>query len=449
MHRTLRTAAALLALTLLAGACGGDDDDDAAAPTTTAGATTTAVPSTTAATGAPFEVDRFDTTVVDTTRATPPSGDFPGAPERTVDLQVTFPVDAEGPLPLIVFSHGLGGSPEYLQPVTDAWAAAGFVVATPWFPLSRTDAPGGPDAGDVQNQTGDVSFVIDEVLREAENAYSPLSGLVDGERIGTAGHSNGAITTIGVTMHTCCRDDRIDAAIAMAGTASPFDGGEYDWTSGLPFLVVHGTEDALVNYGNAPDIYNRLVGPKGLLTIEDGDHGSWFVDGGLGHAGVVVATTDFWLAHLTGDEDAVARLRSGETGEDAVTLVYEADAGAPTTVPTTTIAVDRQVSADTTTGLTGGQVVTVTWSGFIPGGTINVVQCSAGGTGGGGFCDLTIGHILQPNPTGAGSIGLEIVVGPVGEGTCGPGVTDCVIVVNDSGLNDEGSTIYLPIEFAG
>jgi dienelactone hydrolase len=388
---------------------------------------------------APYGIDRFDTTVVDT----------PRVPARTIDLQVTFPVEGDGPFPLIVFGHGLGGSPAYLEALTEAWAAQGFVVAAPFFPFSRGDAPGGPDASDVQNQTGDVSFVIDAVILEAENAYSPLVGLVDGERIGVAGHSNGAITTIGVTMHTCCRDDRIDAAIEMAGTANPFDGGEYDWTSGLPFLVVHGTEDALVSYANAPDIYNRLVGPKGLLTIEGGDHGSWFDEDGEGHAGVVAATTDFWLAHLTGDEDARARLNAGETGEDGVTLVYEAEAGAPTTVPTATIAVDRQVSADTTSGLTDGQVVTVTWSGFIPGGTINVVQCSAGGTGGAGFCDLTIGHILQANPTGAGSIGLEIIVGAVGEGTCGPGVTDCVIIVNDSGLTEPDATILLPLEFAG
>ncbi len=449
MHRNLRTAAAVLALALLAAACGDDDDGGEAAPTTTSVPSTTVAAATTSTTGAPYELDRLDTTLVDPSRETPPSGDAPGAPERTIDLQVTFPADAEGPFPLLVFSHGLGGSPEYLEPVTNAWAAAGFVVAAPFFPLSRGDAPGGPDAGDVQNQTGDVAFVIDEVLALAADASSPLSGLVDGEHIGTAGHSNGAITTIGVTMHTCCRDDRIDAAIALAGTGSPFDGGEYDWASGLPFLVVHGTEDALVSYANAPDIYNRLLGPKGLLTIEGGDHGSWFDEDGDGHAGVVAATTDFWLAHLTGDEDALARLRAGRTGEDGVTLVYEAEAGAPTTVPTTTVAVDRQVEADTTSGLTDGQVVTVTWSGFIPGGTINVVQCSGGGTGGAGFCDLTVGHILQANPTGAGSIGLEIIVGPVGEGTCGPGVTDCVIVVNDSGLNEEGASIYLPLEFAG
>jgi dienelactone hydrolase len=443
VHRALRTAAAFLALALVGGACG--DDDEGASPSTTAAAPTTTAGSATA----PFALDRLDLTVVDTTRATPSSGEFPGAPERTIDLQVTFPVGAEAPLPLLVFSHGLGGSPEYLRPITEAWAAAGFVVAAPFFPLSRTDAPGGPDAGDVQNQTGDVGFVIDSVLAEADDDASPLAGLVDGDRIGAAGHSNGAITTLGATLHTCCRDDRIDAAIAMAGTANPFDGGSYDWTSGLPYLVVHGTEDALVSYANAPDIYNRLVGPKGLLTIEGGDHGSWFAEDGDGHAGVVSATTDFWLAQLTGDEEALARLQAGTTGEDGVALVYEAESGAPTTVPTTTIAVDRQVNADTTSGLTDGQVVTVTWSGFLPGGTINVVQCSAGGTGGAGFCDLTIGRILQPNPTGAGSIELEIIVGPVGEGSCGPGVTDCVIIVNDSGLTEPDATIHLPLEFAG
>ncbi|MCU0275232.1 MAG: hypothetical protein MUE34_18565, partial [Acidimicrobiales bacterium] len=121
MHRTLRTAAALLALALFAAACG---DDESSAPTTTAEVTTTTAPD--VAVTAPYGIDRFDTTVVDTSRV----------PARTIDLQVTFPVEGDGPFPLIVFGHGLGGSPAYLEALTEAWAAQGFVVAAPFFPFS-------------------------------------------------------------------------------------------------------------------------------------------------------------------------------------------------------------------------------------------------------------------------------------------------------------------------
>ncbi len=43
---------------------------------------------------------------------------------------------------------------------------------------------------------------------------------------------------------------------------------------------------------------------------------------------------------------------------------------------------------------------------------------------------------------------LEILVGAVGEGTCGPESTECVIAVNDSALTTEGATVYLPLTFA-
>ncbi len=80
---------------------------------------------------------------------------------------------------------------------------------------------------------------------------------------------------------------------------------------------------------------------------------------------------------------------------------------------------DRDVSVEPSTDLVDGQSVTVTWSGFLARRQHQRVQCSDADEGA-GFCDLTNGQILVPNPTGAGMIDLEIVVGPVGEGTCGP-----------------------------
>ena len=93
--------------------------------------------------------------------------------------------------------------------------------------------------------------------------------------------------------------------------------------------------------------------------------------------------------------------------------------------------------------------MTVSWSGYTPGKVVNVVQCSGGATGGNDLCDLTKGKILQPDPTGEGSLPLEIIVGSVGTGTCDATTTDCVIVVNDGGLQDPDATIRIPISLAG
>ena len=64
--------------------------------------------------------------------------------------------------------------------------------------------PGGPDAGDVVNQPKDMSYVIGAVLSDSLSPSGALSGLVDPKEIGAAGHSNGAVTTLGLVANTCC-----------------------------------------------------------------------------------------------------------------------------------------------------------------------------------------------------------------------------------------------------
>ena len=59
-------------------------------------------------------------TFVDTSRSTPPWNGMPAKPSRTLVTTVWYPARAsgsaagsgDGPYPLIVFAHGLGGSPQ-------------------------------------------------------------------------------------------------------------------------------------------------------------------------------------------------------------------------------------------------------------------------------------------------------------------------------------------------
>ena len=466
MTRGLRAVAAVVMCTLVLGACADDDGGGDAAPVDTTGVPgegTEATTTTAAPTAAAFGVGVWGETFTDTSRSTPPSGDQPGTDERVLDTLVFYPTAGDptdgavpdlepatedGPFPLIIFSHGLGGTPEFSQPVIERWVSAGFVVVAPRFPLSRADHPGGPDAGDVQNQTGDVGFLIDALIQASADPDSPVAGLIDGERVGASGHSNGAITTIGVTLHTCCVDDRIDAAVAFAGTDSPFAGGEYDWSVAPPFLIVHGTLDEQVSYSSGVALYNNLAGPKGLLTLDGGDHVAMFDPDAMWLEEVAAATTDFFLAYLADDAAALRRLQAPGTESGYPSLRFDNGAGKVDLVATTTVpGLDREVSVEPATGLVDGQSITVTWSGFSSDGSINVLQCSVADEGA-GFCDLTTGRVLVPNPTGEGTLDLEIVVGPVGEGTCGPSITECVIAVNDSGLADPDATIYVPLQFA-
>jgi dienelactone hydrolase len=451
---------------VLAAACSDDGGDDPAvtgtsAPTETTGTTSAPRSSDIDTTHA---VGVTELTFVDDTRETPRSGSVAGHSGRTLETTIFYPAEGndadasavtgaapardDGPYPLVVFSHGLGASPELYADILSRWASAGFVVAAPTFPLSNSGAPAGPDAGDVQNQPGDVSFVITQVIERSDSGDRVLAGMVDGERVGVGGHSNGGITTLGVVANSCCRDDRIDAAIVMAGTPSPYGGGDYDFTDTPPLLVVHGTEDALIAYEEGVSVALDARAPKGMLTIEGGDHGGWIRAQDPAFEAFRRASTDFLAAYLLDDARALDRLPS-DGDPPRATLRFAPDDATTLEIPTTApVATDRRATVTPDSGLRNGQLVTVSWSGFTPGKVVNIVQCAGGGESGSGECDLTKGKILHPDPTGSGSLELEIIVGPVGSGACGPAEPPCVVVVNDAGLQDPDATIRLPISFA-
>lgn len=439
-----------LALILFAAGCGDSDDEAAPPSTTTSSQAADPAPTTSAAPDdrpAATEVEVHERTLVDTSRVTPRSGDEPEQAERTLVTRIHHRSEG-GPYPLIVFSHGLGASPDSYDDLASAWASAGFVVAVPAFPLSNRDAPAGPDGSDVANQPGDVSFVIDELIAAAEDDGDPLSGLVDGERLGAAGHSNGGITTLGLVSNTCCRDQRIDAAIAIAGTPAPFRDGEYDFGQTPPMLMVHGTDDRAIAYTESVEVANQVVAPRGVLTIVGGDHSSYLRPAADAYDAVAEATVAFWQAYLLDDGDALDLLPGAEQTPE-VTMHFTTDTAGPLSVPTTAPpTTDRKAQATPTDDLVDGQTVTVSWSGYLPGQVVNIVQCANGGTEGAELCELATAKILQPNPTGEGSLDLEIVVGPVGTGACGPDEPPCVITVNDAGLQDPDATVRIPIMFA-
>ena len=57
---------------------------------------------------------------------------------QDIDLRVRAPTAATDACPVIIFSHGLGGSREGYWPLAEAWASAGFVVIQPSHPGSDT-----------------------------------------------------------------------------------------------------------------------------------------------------------------------------------------------------------------------------------------------------------------------------------------------------------------------
>jgi dienelactone hydrolase len=270
----------------------------------------------------------FTKTFVDTARPTPaiPGSTVAAAPSRTLVTTIWVP-KGKGPFPLIVFAHGNGSNPGFYAPVVTPWVAAGYVVAAPAFPVSSHD--GGNEfigISDVANQPGDVQFVLDRVLALSRHKGF-LYHRVDARHIGVAGHSLGAITTLGVAERSCCRDRRVDAAIAISGT--PLIAGTDFAGKAPPLLLVHGTADTTVPYPGSTLSYSRAAPPKYLLTVVGAHHSDFLGPKGVaGSADVARATLDFWDAYLRGNRAALARLPQDATA--GATTIQSGVAPAPT-----------------------------------------------------------------------------------------------------------------------
>ena len=425
----------------------------AGAPTVAAAAGSTSVATTTI-------------TFVDTSRPTPPWDGMPAKPSRTLVTSIWYPARAsgsvaasgDGPYPLIVFAHGLGGSPQQYQQLLIAWAAAGYVVAAPLFPLSSSETPGGPDGGDIGNQPGDMSFVIDQVLRASAAASGPLSGLVDPNEIGAAGHSNGAITTLGLVANSCCRDARVKAAVVMAGTTEGLGRGSYQLTEAPPLLVVSDVHDGLVPYADAVAVFNQARGPKALLALDwdsspdsTGSTAHMAASGVVGPTSgpVIKSTTAFFNAFLKHERGALEAVSAnGRSSLSVVHTAWTPGSRATLALPEQA-AVHLHATVTPSTSLNDGQSVTVRWSGYTPGKVVNILECSHVDTATASSAGCSFAHaaILQPDPTGSGSVVIHVGTGTIGNGVC-DAAHSCYVIVNNASSTNPADTKALPIRFA-
>ena len=150
----------------------------------------------------PYAVEKSEETWVDPSRPTASNGDFDGAPDRTFAIALWSPVDAPGPHPLLVYSHGFMSNRHGGSHLAEHMASHGYVVVATDYPLTHFGAPGGPFADDVANQPADVSFLIDRVLSLGPDDRS-FGGEIDRARIGALGLSLGGLTTTLVAFHPC------------------------------------------------------------------------------------------------------------------------------------------------------------------------------------------------------------------------------------------------------
>jgi predicted dienelactone hydrolase len=212
----------------------------------------------------------------DRSRPTSSNKEYSGASSRKFEGGLWYPAvedDAIAPglHPLVVFSHGFGSDYSSGEYLAENLASRGYIVLSMSYPLTNMDAPGGPLVGDVANQPADISFFIDSLLAMDADQDSFLYRRIDTTSIGAMGISLGGMTTTMAAFHPSKGDDRIKAAISLAGPSAMFSERFYQHKE-LPFLMIAADQDALVNYvTNAQPVLER-VGGATLININGGSH---------------------------------------------------------------------------------------------------------------------------------------------------------------------------------
>jgi predicted dienelactone hydrolase len=229
-----------------------------------------------------------------------------------------------------VFAHGNGSNGAAYEPLLRQWAAAGYVIAAPTFPLSSQDAPGGGTITDYTHQPGDVSFVITSMLRLDRAAGSPFHGVLAAGRVGVVGHSLGGATVLGVAANSCCADPRVRAAVSIDGLELPFGNGQFFAGRTVPFLFFHGDADQTIPYSSSVQAYSAAPPPKLFVTLHGAPHTAFRQQGDATappppwEPVIVQSTLDFLARYLRNDTAALARLQQDATVPGVASLQDQA-----------------------------------------------------------------------------------------------------------------------------
>jgi predicted dienelactone hydrolase len=256
---------------------------------------------------------------------------------REIPIRIYLPKERT-PAPVVLFSHGLGGSREGSAYLGNHWAARGYVAVFLQHPGSDDsvwkDKPPAERLAAMRAAAGlenfllrvdDVRALLDQLEQWNKTAGNPLAGRLDLKRIGMSGHSFGAVTTQAISGQRFVRgagltDSRIKAAVIMS-PSGPRRGGNAEQAFGsvkIPWMLLTGTRDA-APIGDA-DPASRLAvyptlpaGGKYELVLDNAEH-SAFTDRALPgdsqprnpnhHRLILGLTTAFWDAYLRNDVNA-------------------------------------------------------------------------------------------------------------------------------------------------
>jgi dienelactone hydrolase len=264
------------------------------------------------------------------------------ARERTLPIKIYVP-RGDGPFPVVIHSHGLGGNREGSSVILTPLATDGFIVLTLQHPGSdtsiltpaaRAEAAAGrlPIRGDAAvERYRDAQFAVRELTRR-NVATGPLRGKLDLKRLGMSGHSFGALGTLVALGQTVpkappgmFREPALVAGIVYSPNKPRADSASVAFRGvKTPILHFTGTEDrSPMDLEETPwartTPFQSITGADQFLVVVDGgDHmlfsGRRTAEGrpkpaDAAHLQTIISETiRFWRAYLKSDTQAATEL---------------------------------------------------------------------------------------------------------------------------------------------
>ena len=254
--------------------------------------------------------------------------------DRIVPFKLYMPRLTDGPAPVVIFSHGLGGSRHAAPYLGHALARAGyfgFFIQHPGSDAAILEGAQSPEdiqrrmqaaikvPGNMVDRFADLPFVLDQL--ERMNETTKLAGKLDLNRIGMIGHSYGARSTMAAAgqafgfFGTRFKEPRIKAGVPLSPNVTVRPGqsleGIYDRID-IPLLHITGSGDGMMGDEDFDPMsrtvpYRSITAHDQYLLVLDGATHSTFSgreddgDGGEVQDVFALLVVLFLYAHLRGD----------------------------------------------------------------------------------------------------------------------------------------------------
>ena len=260
--------------------------------------------------------------------------------DESRDRQVPFkryrPEKLDGPAPILIFSHGYGGSREAAAYLGKHMASHGYVSYHIQHPGSDSsiwegspnplqtlaETPITPEM--TLNRLADLPFAVDQIT--GENQSGELAGKLKLEALGMWGHSFGGVSTMAAAGQQFRGGSMPEPRIRAAAVFSPNAPGVVEPAVAyggivIPMLYVSGTNDVVAAFGQT--VAHRRIAfehstntIRYLLMANGANHSAWSgtrrrepVANQRARESVKAVGLAFWQAYLTDDVSARTWLR--------------------------------------------------------------------------------------------------------------------------------------------